>query len=485
MPPRAPRCALVLCPPWGVTTPPITLGTLAVHLEARGISASIHDLNLTLYSTAWEEDRPAWRPDHSDLLELDYCERFLSRYDAELGTALEQILAKDPDVVGFSINSTNKLVTLRLIERLELLRPGLPVVVGGFAVRVAEGLGLYLDGGVLVEGKVDYEYYQYLLDLVDCFIIGEGEPAFENVLRLLAAGETLPEGLPGVWTRETTPETFVPQKLLVDVNAEPWPTYGGFELDRYNEGRYRVLPVLTARGCVRRCAFCTDVSFWQRFRSREVATVLAELEHHYTVLETRSLHFNDLALNGDMRAFKTLLDGIAAKGYRNLAWAANALVRPSMADPALAKQLRKACCDLLIFGVEAGSDRVLRAMRKGFSRADALAAFPVLAAEGIKLCINIIVGFPGEEEEDFLQTLSLVEELRPYVTEVHNANVLQITPGSALEKDPRHFGLELPAREHHKLWSAKDNTPALRSERLQRLLELCATLKLPVLCAAG
>jgi tRNA-2-methylthio-N6-dimethylallyladenosine synthase len=70
-------------------------------------------------------------------------------------------------------------------------------------------------------------------------------------------------------------------------------------------------------------------------------------------------------------------------------------------------------CEHLHLPVQAGSSRVLRRMNRGYTRENYLDLVEKVrkAVPGIALTTDIIVGFPGETEEDFEQTLSLVEEV--------------------------------------------------------------------------
>jgi tRNA-2-methylthio-N6-dimethylallyladenosine synthase len=71
-------------------------------------------------------------------------------------------------------------------------------------------------------------------------------------------------------------------------------------------------------------------------------------------------------------------------------------------------------CEHLHLPLQSGSDRVLRAMKRSYTR-DKYRAKVEMARDivpGLALTTDIIVGFPGETEEEFEQTLSLVEEIR-------------------------------------------------------------------------
>src|SRR6185436_15959650 len=71
-------------------------------------------------------------------------------------------------------------------------------------------------------------------------------------------------------------------------------------------------------------------------------------------------------------------------------------------------------CPYLHLPVQSGSDRVLRRMGRAYTRAQYLDLVGQLRAarQDLALSTDLIVGFPGESEEDFLETLSLVEEVR-------------------------------------------------------------------------
>jgi tRNA-2-methylthio-N6-dimethylallyladenosine synthase len=69
-------------------------------------------------------------------------------------------------------------------------------------------------------------------------------------------------------------------------------------------------------------------------------------------------------------------------------------------------------CESAHLPLQSGSDRILKAMHRGYTRSRYLAIIEKLrnAQQGIGVTTDIIVGFPGETEEDFEETLSLVRE---------------------------------------------------------------------------
>src|SRR5262249_29883382 len=127
---------------------------------------------------------------------------------------------------------------------------------------------------------------------------------------------------------------------------------------------------------------------------------------------------------------------------------------PRAADDSLAAAPRAlpSLMPYLHLPVQSGSDRILAAMNRRHTRADYLAAVARMRAARPDMAFtsDFIVGFPGESEEDFAATLSLVDEV-----------------GFASA-----FSFKYSARPGTPAADMDDQVPeAVKSERLQRLLE--------------
>ncbi len=97
-----------------------------------------------------------------------------------------------------------------------------------------------------------------------------------------------------------------------------------------------------------------------------------------------------------------------------------------------------AVCEGLHLPVQSGSNRMLRAMLRNYTREHYLDLLDKLRAAmpGIVLSTDIIVGFPGETEDDFAQTLSLVEEARFDWGFIFKYSPRQGTPAADFEPHP-------------------------------------------------
>jgi len=176
-------------------------------------------------------------------------------------------------------------------------------------------------------------------------------------------------------------------------------------------------------GCNNTCTFCIVPSVRGVEVSRRPGDVVREVERLVSegVVEVTLLGQNvdtygrDLAIDGRRRPiFGDLLRRVGAvEGIRRVRFTSP---HPNdfREDVALAMAETEAVCEQLHFPLQSGSDRILSAMHRGYHRRkymDRLA----MAREtipGLAVSTDVIVGFPGETDDDFELTMEVVEEAR-------------------------------------------------------------------------
>ncbi|MDR2373060.1 MAG: tRNA (N6-isopentenyl adenosine(37)-C2)-methylthiotransferase MiaB [Bifidobacteriaceae bacterium] len=172
-------------------------------------------------------------------------------------------------------------------------------------------------------------------------------------------------------------------------------------------------------GCNNTCTFCIVPSLRGRERDRRPGDILAEVE---AVVASGAVEVTLLGQNvnsygsefGDRAAFAKLLRAVGAvRGLERLRFtsphpaAFSDDVIAAMAEtPAVAHQLH--------MPLQSGSDRILRAMRRSYRAARFRAVLGRVrqAMPDAAISTDVIVGFPGETEADFAETLALVAEAR-------------------------------------------------------------------------
>jgi tRNA-2-methylthio-N6-dimethylallyladenosine synthase len=173
--------------------------------------------------------------------------------------------------------------------------------------------------------------------------------------------------------------------------------------------------VTVQRGCDYRCTFCIVPMTRGPKRSRKLADVVGEVTRlaESGTTEVTLLGQTVNSYHDGESDFADLLRAVgAAPGIRRVRFTSP---YPTDFTPAVLEAMAAtpAVCEHVHLPVQSGSSRVLKRMLRRYDRARFLEVVAALrqAIPGIALSTDIIVGFPGETEDEFQETLSLVAEV--------------------------------------------------------------------------
>ncbi len=170
-------------------------------------------------------------------------------------------------------------------------------------------------------------------------------------------------------------------------------------------------------GCDNFCTYCIVPYVRGRESSRELEEVIEEAKGYVSdgVKEITLLGQNVNSYGRDLYGspkFAEMLDAIDATGIERLRFATS---HPKDLSDDVIERFASlgSLMPALHLPVQSGSDRVLSTMNRKYTRDHYLALIDKLreANPDIALSTDVIVGFPGETEEDFLDTLSLIDEV--------------------------------------------------------------------------
>jgi len=249
-----------------------------------------------------------------------------------------------------------------------------------------------------------------VIGLCGCVAQQEGERALDRVADLdFVLGTARVGELRSVLARRAKGERVV---------ATGFPADRAFDLDAVSRDGSHKGMVTIIEGCDKNCTFCIVPTTRGPERCRPLAEVLAEVRHlvDYGFAEIELLgqtvnHWREPCRELD---FADLLAAVAAvPGVHRLRFVTS---YPRDFTARMIEQVARHpnICPYLHLPVQSGSNAVLRRMGRGYTRAEYLALVADLrrARAGLAISTDIIVGFPGESEEDFRLSLSLVEEAR-------------------------------------------------------------------------
>jgi B12-binding domain/radical SAM domain protein len=322
--------------------------------------------------------------------------------------------------------------TARLIVALSFATADLPSVTALLADLQALDLALFVVAGGPHPSARPAEVLRLGADAV---VVGEGEEALPALLTCLLADGS-PAGLPGV-VALAGDGSLVQGARPRPVNLDDYPPMG--------IEHHRLGPIEITRGCPCACAFCqTSFLFGGRMRHRSVESAVAgvrramEREYRYVRFVTPNAFAYQSQDNGrtvNPEAVEHLLREMAALVGKEQVYFGSfpSEVGPETVTPAMVDLVCRYCGnDNLIFGAQTGSDRLLQMLHRPHTVADVYHAAEIIVARRLTPIVDIIFGLPGEQNEDVVATLHLMEDLATMGAILHTHTFMPL-PGTPLE----------------------------------------------------
>ncbi|MBP2145558.1 B12-binding domain/radical SAM domain protein [Methanofollis sp. W23] len=255
----------------------------------------------------------------------------------------------------------------------------------------------------------------------DYVVVGEGEWTLPRLLHAIKAGEA--GEVPGVATREGG---ICPPDHTVYLPA--YPPFSQFK------GYLEI-----SRGCPFGCAYCqTPRIFGHRMRHRPVD----EIARAATAFrDARFVTPNALAYGSDgVHLRLDRVEKLFQALHKNRIYFGTfpSEVRPECISEEALDLITTYCANRrLHFGAQSGSDRVLKALRRGHTVADVEQALDLCRDHDLLPVVDFIVGLPCDEDEDEAATLSLIREVaRNGKPHVHRFIPLPGTPMAGMAPRP-------------------------------------------------
>ena len=325
----------------------------------------------------------------------------------------KDILKIDPEIIGFSTWCHSFPSVIVLAEKIKSINSSIPIVLGGPQASILhkETLERYSFIDYILRSEADHNIILLL----------------ENLLRKNGSFSEL-QDIKGLTYRNARNMVIAnpSQQAVPDLNLLPIPAYEKIQFDEY-------LSIDVGRGCPFNCTFCsTNLFFSKLYRVKSVKRIIEEMNYCYDLFNATWFGLSHDMLTLDKKFVLELCKGFSENNKntgRKYTW--NCSARTDCVSKELLTAMSKNGCVGIFFGIESGSERIQKQIKKRLKLNQAHEIINNSCSVGIRTSVSYMAGFPDETKAELKKTLESV-----FITASMGAKpqmtLLSILPGTPL-----------------------------------------------------
>jgi len=310
------------------------------------------------------------------------------------------LLEHKPNVLGIYTNLMTRINVIRIIKFIRSKKElsGIKIVLGGPEVR---------------------QHAKPLLETgADVIVIGEGEETMHQVVWAWSERDANLTNVEGIHWKNLNGEIVInpERELLKDINQLPFPNRKKVDLQKYFDawkgahGESSV-SVSTMRGCPYTCKWCSRAVYGLSYRRRNpelVADEIQELQQNYTF---DSIWFVDDVFTINPKWMRDFAKVIAD---RKIKIRYEIISRSDRLSEEMLDLLVQSGCFRIWIGAESGSQNIIDAMDRRVDVKNVREMIQLTRKKGMEAGTFIMLGYPGETEEDIRETINHLVESNPH-----------------------------------------------------------------------
>ncbi len=309
-------------------------------------------------------------------------------------------------------------------EVLEKLQRYNPLVIGvgglittyGWVKRMTRRIRQLLpDGKIILGGSVGTSIVATALKNlgVDVIVVGEADDTILEVLPAILNAREL-DGIAGLaYLHDGKIVRTADRKQIGNLDDLPYPAWDMFPMEVYLAnpvvGVGKDIDIISSRGCPFGCRYCYRL-FGRKFRGRSAEHIVGEMAALKRNYDVDFISFQDDCFVVDKKRVFEVCDLIDRHGLsRSLRWSCTG--RVTMCDKDMLQRMRACGCVSVSYGIESGSEEILKAMDKGASLEQAKEAIRNTRQTGMRSPVSFMIGYPGETRRTVMETVEFCREM--------------------------------------------------------------------------
>ena len=264
------------------------------------------------------------------------------------------------------------------------------------------------------------------LNGVDFAFAGEGEFGLGSFLDVYFDSNKY-DNVPGLAYKKNGLVNYsTKNELIEELDKLSFPARRASNYKRYHSVLSLRTPstvMITSRGCPFNCIFCNRMG--RKYRMHSAEYVLSEFDD-IASMGIREVFIHDDTFSLNRERVELICLGLIER-QSDIIWEAR--TRVDCVDKELLKLMRKAGCVRLSFGVESGSSKVLKSMRKGTNPEQVIKVFKWCKELGIITLADFMFGNLDETENDIKMSIELMKSIDPDYVQF---SILSLYPGTPI-----------------------------------------------------
>ena len=309
------------------------------------------------------------------------------------GDLSEQLLTRSPDIIGIQVMTFTLIDSILVAKAVRKILPKALIVFGGPHTSI-------------------YPEETATLPEVDAVVVGEGEYVFPALVKAHKSKESI-DGIERVVTKKNINNKTIPRHIdpIDDLDALERPARHLIDQSLYTSPlaiKNPLTTMMSSRGCPAACTFCDRPQMGKKFRNRSAESIVGEMQHCVDAYGIGEIQFYDDTFNLLKKRVYEICD-LIIKTNLKVSWDIRA--RLDFMTPDMILRLRDAGCQRIHYGVESGSPKILKRLKKSITPEKIRDMFTLTKKAGIETLGYFMIGSLDEGLDEYQETLDLMLSL--------------------------------------------------------------------------